>query len=629
MNKRRRWLLWLRRPLLWGWLGVAAPALVSGQSSFVPQGTEYSVTSLLPGDQVHPQASVNSSGGYLVWDDNATDGAGQGISALRLDSSLSAMFSSFRVNVTGTNDQERPQVSLLNGGGAVFVWQGGLRSYQHVYARYLSAANTWLTTNDVLVNTFTNNFQINPVVATLTNGAVVVAWGSYNQATTNSLQDVYVQQLSATGAKIGGEFLANQFTSFNQRTPVLAALSDGRFVVVWVSEQETGDNRVDIYARIFTSAGAAAGNEFLVNTSTNVCANPSVAGGANGGFVVAWGERDSVARTNGWDVFARAFNGAGVGGTVQPLNTFIFGDQYAPKVSALPTGYLAVWNSMGQDGSWEGVFGRFLDPTATPWGAEFRVSTTTVGGQVYPTAVSDGGGRFLAAWSSFTGSAKGMDLFAQRYAIAGLPLPAPNPPFVTGLSSNALSVSWPAVAGFSVANYEVYADGAFSATAVVTNDWWTMTGLAPSSTHSFQVDYVLTDSRRSPPSGPASGTTYGSLTWGGIPYEWMTLYFGGDVYSWPSPYADSDGDGVSNLNEFLAGTNPTDVSSVLRIRLQATQQGLYLNWNTQPGLIYQVQSSGNMTAWAGLGGARFAAGSVDSMFVGGSSKGYYRVVRLR
>jgi hypothetical protein len=109
----------------------------------------------------------------------------------------------------------------------------------------------------------------------------------------------------------------------------------------------------------------------------------------------------------------------------------------------------------------------------------------------------------------------------------------------------------------------------------------------------------------------------------------MTYYFGSDVFSWPSPYADSDGDGVSNLNEFLAGTNPLDPNSALRIRLQPTLQGLYLNWNTQPGLIYQIQSSTDLHTWSNFGSPRFAAGTVDSTYVGGKSAGYYRVIRVR
>ena len=38
--------------------------------------------------------------------------------------------------------------------------------------------------------------------------------------------------------EVGNEFLVNQFTSYNQRTPAVAALTDGGFVVAWVSEQQ-------------------------------------------------------------------------------------------------------------------------------------------------------------------------------------------------------------------------------------------------------------------------------------------------------------------------------------------------------------------------------------------------------
>jgi hypothetical protein len=49
---------------------------------------------------------------------------------------------------------------------------------------------------------------------------------------------------------------------------------------------------VDIYARLYQGSGAATGNEFLVNRNFNPCANPSVAAGIDGSFMVAWGAID-------------------------------------------------------------------------------------------------------------------------------------------------------------------------------------------------------------------------------------------------------------------------------------------------------------------------------------------------
>ena len=229
------------RKIVWFMVLLAGiPAVVFGQTNYyATNGTEYAIVGSLLGDQVHPDVAVNTNGGFVVWQDNITDGNGWGVSAMQLNPTLSGSGSSFRVNVQGANDQENPRVALLPGGGAAFVWQGGVEGLnQHIYARFLSAAGTWLTTTDVLVNTFTNNFQQNPAVATLTNGNVIVVWASFDEASSSSMQDVYGRIFSPAGVPVTGEFSINQFTSYNQRTPAVAALANGGFVVAWVSEQE-------------------------------------------------------------------------------------------------------------------------------------------------------------------------------------------------------------------------------------------------------------------------------------------------------------------------------------------------------------------------------------------------------
>ncbi|MCX6895681.1 MAG: fibronectin type III domain-containing protein, partial [Verrucomicrobia bacterium] len=222
------------------------------------------------------------------------------------------------------------------------------------------------------------------------------------------------------------------------------------------------------------------------------------------------------------------------------------------------------------------------------------------------------------------------DINAQRFASTNQPLPAPDAPFVTVLSSNALSVTWPVLQGYSVAGYQVFADGAAAPTATVTDNWWTMSGLAAGSTHYFQLKYVLADGRQSPLSAATTNATFSALWYYGvIPQEWMTAYWGSAFWTWPSPNADSDGDGVSNLNEWLAGTNPTNAASVLRVRLRTTAQGLFLDWNTEAGLLYQVQAAANFGQWTNVGGPRFAAGGTDSAPVGGGGAGFYRILRIR
>ena len=648
--------------LCWG-LVLTLPAAVFGQTNYyATNGTEYAIIGSLPGDQVWPDVAATPVGGFVVWQDNITDGSGWGVSARRLDSTLSGTLSTFRVNVQGTNDQENPRVAMLKNGGAVFVWQGGLKGYQHIYARFLTPTNTFVTTNDILVNTFTNNFQITPAVAVLNNSNVVVVWGSFDEASADSLQDVYGQILSPTGQQVGGEFLINQFISYNQRTPTVAALPNGGFVVAWVSEQERsvapvlGTNStyvtastaptpsVDIDARIYDNNGVAQSSEFLVNTNFSPCANPSVAAASDGSFMVAWGAYDTVNATNGWDIWARPFSSAGAGGAVVRVNTYLPYDQYAPRISAIGGDYLIIWTSLWQDGSREGVYGQFVHEDGSLVGGELRVNTTTVSQQMQPTVASDGAEQFLVVWTSYTGQPYAFDLFAQRYLnVSALLLPIDTlyvyAPFVlsNGVYQPQLQVSWPTLLGISVSNCEVYVDGAASPTALTTSNAWTMTaanGLKTNSTHSFRVDYVTTAGTRSPLSPPVSGSTWSGLNWGGIPYEWMAEFFGGyyngtyHTNYWPSAGTLLDSGGPTLLQVFLSGGTPFDSSTWLQTALTKTQEGLFLSWNTQPGFTYQVQVTTNFTAWSNVGAPRFAAGASDSIYVGGGSVGYYRILLL-
>ncbi|MCX8091115.1 MAG: thrombospondin type 3 repeat-containing protein [Verrucomicrobiae bacterium] len=91
----------------------------------------------------------------------------------------------------------------------------------------------------------------------------------------------------------------------------------------------------------------------------------------------------------------------------------------------------------------------------------------------------------------------------------------------------------------------------------------------------------------------------------GLADAWERLYFG-DLA--PIAGADPDGDGMNNLQEYLAGTNPLDASDNLRITVFATPPGgtaPALTWKSTPARRYFIEKSLNLTAplWldSGLG----------------------------
>ena len=197
-------------------LGVvlAVPGIVWGQATVIPQALEYPIAGSLPGDQIHPQLALSASGGFLVWEDNITDGYGQGLSAQRLDSSYSPALAPFRVNVTAAGDQERPRVALLSGGGAAFVWQGGPRSAEHIYARFLSSSNLWLSTNDVAGQQQQHRLAARP--SARGPGQQQCRGGLWQPESGRCGQHAgcVCSNPLAHRPEVGSEFLANQFTTY-------------------------------------------------------------------------------------------------------------------------------------------------------------------------------------------------------------------------------------------------------------------------------------------------------------------------------------------------------------------------------------------------------------------------------
>lgn len=642
----------VRKAVLCLSLAAVFPSLPRAEASYATHGSEYSATGSILGDQVKPRLALNSSGGFLVWQDNRTDGDGLGVGAVRLDSGFSQELSPFRVNESGTGDQENPSVALLQSGGAVFVWQSGPYGAQRIFARFLAADDSWAT-GEIQVSQTAGETHAEPVAAVLSNGNIVVVWTSLNAVNRSSMRDVYGQVLTPQGEKVGDTFLVNSFTQYNQRNPAVAALSTGGFVVTWISEQQRAlDNSspvpgmiiqgnappsVDVFARSYAASAMPTGPEQVVNTDNSACSNPAVASVDGGGFIVGWSQNDALIRNNGWDIFVRVFSAGGTAAPAQRINSHTYGDQLAPQLATVAQDVLAVWTSLAQDGSREGVYGQFLKSDGTRSASEFRVNTSTASKQMHPALGADPEGRFLVAWTSYTGGNASFDLFAQRYANAEQPLWQMAAPFLSvpfTLSNQTyqpeIQVSWPEQTGIPLQGYKVFVDGTERAT--VANNSWVMTaddGLKANESHSFQVAFVTQDGRVSPVSPSATAKTWGGFHWGGIPGEWMSDFYGTDFSSWPAATRKLAEDGPTLLDVFVSGGSPLNPSTWLRAAMVPTEQGVYLEWNPQAGLTYQVQSSTDLNQWTNVGGKRFAAGTKDSLFLGYGSSAYYRVVLMR
>ncbi len=105
----------------------------------------------------------------------------------------------------------------------------------------------------------------------------------------------------------------------------------------------------------------------------------------------------------------------------------------------------------------------------------------------------------------------------------------------------------------------------------------------------------------------------------GIPDWWRRAYFGGDgttTNDQSCATCDPDGDGQNNLAELLAGTSPTDPTSVLRIlSILPAGGGFEIKWSSVPGIMYQVRSTTNLlSGFTAIPGATVTATGTTSVY---------------
>ena len=596
-------------------------------------GSEYAPVGSYLGDQVQPVACYQGSKGFLVWQDNTAGGKTTSIVARQLSAGFSADLSgAFRVNTQVSASQSKPSVAMLADGSVAFAWQSNVGGKNSIQTRFLAPNGVFHGFETTASGTGVES--VDPAIVPLSNGNALVVWSSLGLDA--DLFGIFARVFDKTGKPLGEAVQINQLYTYNQRNVAGARLSDGRVMLVWISEQQRAVATAsrpfascDVQGRYLDSEGAPLGGEFRVNTEDRICANPAVAGVASGGSVVAWTQRSNV-RENGWDISASFYGSAGhrTAGPVT-VNSTTGGDQIVPAVGSIADRQIVSWTSASGFRGARGSINAQAFRDGVKTAGEFKVNAWSAGRQMEPLVVSDGLTRVAIIWSSFIGD-RGFDLHAQRYSIAG-GLPKQDAPYVSNLGAGALQATWAPVLGYSVKSYDVQVDG--GASVSVGQTLYTKKGLEPSSSHAFRVRYVLTNGEASPWSDAGVGKTWGEDDNGDlIPDDWQSRYWGSDSSVWPSSAVDSDGDGASNAREFIAGTDPTDKLSVLRQTIHRRGPLLQLEWNAIPGGLYQVQSSDNrlLPVWTNVGDPRLARSAVDSVMLTSEAKGaIYRIIRLQ
>ncbi|RYY25477.1 MAG: tandem-95 repeat protein [Sphingomonadales bacterium] len=362
------------------------------------------------------------------------DAASLGIKAQLFSAVGTKIGSEFLVNTQTNSTQYQSQISALANGGFVVSWSdastvGGDNSGYGVKAQMYSAAGVKVGT-EFLVNTVIASNQMESSITGLSTGGFVVTWTDSNVSSDGSGSAVKAQIYTAAGLKAGGEFQVNTLTTNVQAGSTTTALANGNFVVTWADSSLTAPDTsgTAVRAQMFTATGVKVGSEFLVNTATNSTQNqPAITALASGGFAITWSDASlTVPDTSGYAVRAAVYDAAGTKVTSDFLvNTNTLNNQITPAISAVAGGgFMISWNDqsfVGGDASGVGIKAQVFTATGVKVGSEFLVNTAITNSQDDSAITTLAGGNTVIVWTDASlqgGDASSSGIKMRLYSIA-------------------------------------------------------------------------------------------------------------------------------------------------------------------------------------------------------------------
>ncbi len=330
-------------------------------------GAEIAVNVNALGHQRKPSVGIAQNGSFvIVWESYRYDGSGYGVYGQLFNAQAEKIGEEFLVNTLTEGDQALPKVAMNRSGAFVVVWEGFDNSGRGIFAQRYSREGVRQGV-EFTVNSITENDQIDPSVAINGAGSFIVTWTSRGEIAFD--YNIKAQFFSENGTKVGEEFQVNSNgETGNQSNSEVSMNERGSFIITWQGEDDNDDER-DIYARLYSSDRSPISEQNKANTYIDERQENPVAWMDEGGnAVVVWNSETDGPAIAGKNIYARFYNknGQPVGEEYQ-INTFTEVEQINPSVSGNSSNnFIASWDKNGSEDD-EGIFVRkfTLDATVT------------------------------------------------------------------------------------------------------------------------------------------------------------------------------------------------------------------------------------------------------------------------
>ncbi len=306
--------------------------------------------------------------------------------------------------------QLNPTMVSDGAGGAIISWQDDrdVLSLQDIYIQRLSAKGKRLWGENGSIAISANGHQIDADMITNGSGGAFLAWTDFRRGDRNP--DIYAQQINNQGKPVWEQSGALVCGAPDvQRKPKLVSDGEGGIVVAWTDK---GGGSYDIYGQQLDKNGKALWmtDGIPINQFSRTQQNPKF-GHKN---ILVWEDY----RYGNWDIFAAALSSGGKlawgdhgAAVVSTPHT-----QYAPQISPWKNGsVLLCWEDYRSNLHYE-IYLQELDTNGTAlWGQNGYKNISLDGGRSPKLLPKPQNNVFYLFWEDYTGGGKA--IYGQKYLV--------------------------------------------------------------------------------------------------------------------------------------------------------------------------------------------------------------------
>lgn len=391
-------------------------------------GNEFRVNTYQNNWQQNPDIVTFADGGFLITWDSYFNNYDDGITATYISSQCYNALGQ-RVGgetplhiIAGTSSSDARTTRLTDGGYVVVFeyddYDDILTLERKVFAKVYNADGS-VRVSEQRVDTIPGDDAVVPEVFATANGGFKVVFGVKDSSSTIRFEQIYSQQFTALGVKVGGNTLVNtNVGEFDQIYARSATLKDGKTITIWNSEASfatPGDlDSNEIRGALTSATGSVLRGDFSLTQNYGTVGGGSGAGYdvaalANGGFAITHLQYDfnlglDMPDTSYYTLL-QMFNATGQA-TSGKIKVFFSDDlPDLTRVVQLTTGQIVViWE---QDSTAPGavantIYGRVFSATGQSLSGRFEIGmqADAYDAQSNPEIAALAGGGFVVTYTS-------------------------------------------------------------------------------------------------------------------------------------------------------------------------------------------------------------------------------------